>query len=126
MQRAMDLAAVRGASSWLTTLPLNEHGFALHKSAFQDVLALRYGWPPLRSLSFCACHVTFSDLSLRGAYPLYDIMRSETLLLLCLRKFAPKCVLNLNYNLLITLRISPLPLPTLREGAHLDIAANRF
>ena len=31
---AMDLASVWGASSWLTTLPLNEHGFALHKSAF--------------------------------------------------------------------------------------------
>jgi len=44
----MDLAAVRGASSWLTTLPLNERGFAPHKSAFQDALALGYGWPPLR------------------------------------------------------------------------------
>jgi len=33
LQRAMDFAAVRGASSLLTTLPLNEHGFALHKSA---------------------------------------------------------------------------------------------
>ena len=57
LQRAMDLAAVRGASSWLTTVPLNEHGFALHKSAFQ---ALRYGWPPLCSPSLCACGVPFS------------------------------------------------------------------
>jgi len=60
LQRAMDLAAVRGASSWLTTLPLKEHGFALRKSAFQDALALRYGWTPLCSPSLCACGVTFS------------------------------------------------------------------
>ena len=39
LKRAMDLATVRGASSWLTTLPLSEHGFTLHRSA----LALRYG-----------------------------------------------------------------------------------
>ena len=37
---------VRGASNWLTTLPLNEHSFALHKS---DALAC---WPPLHAL-FC-------------------------------------------------------------------------
>jgi len=43
LQWTMDLAAVRGPSSWLTTLALNEHGCALHKSAFQDALALRYG-----------------------------------------------------------------------------------
>ena len=43
MQRAMDLASEKGASSWLTALPLSEHGFTLHKGAFQDALALRYG-----------------------------------------------------------------------------------
>ena len=35
----MDLAVEKGASTWLTALPLDEYGFALHKSAFQDVLA---------------------------------------------------------------------------------------
>ena len=54
LRRAMDLATVRGASSWLTTLPLSEHGFTLHRSAFQDALALRYGWSPLRPPSLCA------------------------------------------------------------------------
>ena len=56
----MDLATVRGASSWLTTLPLSEHGFTLHRSAFQDALALRYGWSPLRPPSLCACGTSFS------------------------------------------------------------------
>ena len=60
LKRAMDLATVRGASSWLTTLPLSEHGFTLHRSAFQDALALRYGWSPLRPPSLCACGTSFS------------------------------------------------------------------
>ena len=38
-QKATDLARERGSTSWLTTLPLEEHGFSLHKSAFIDVLA---------------------------------------------------------------------------------------
>jgi len=50
----VDFASVKGASSWLTALPLQEHGFALHKSAFLDALALRYGWLPLRAPSLCA------------------------------------------------------------------------
>ena len=43
LQQAMTLAQEKGASSWLTTLPINELGFALHKGAFRDALALRYG-----------------------------------------------------------------------------------
>ena len=44
LQRAMDLAQEKGASSWFTTLPLKEFNFALHKGAFRDAVALRYGW----------------------------------------------------------------------------------
>ena len=51
---------MKGGSNWLTTLPLNEHGFALHKSAFQDALVLCYGWPPLRTPTLCACGASFS------------------------------------------------------------------
>ena len=49
LQRAMNLARERGSSSWLTSLPIREHGFCLHKSAFVDALALRYGWAPSRT-----------------------------------------------------------------------------
>jgi len=44
LQRAMNLAHERGSSSWLTSLPIKEHGFCLHNSAFVDALALRYAW----------------------------------------------------------------------------------
>ena len=37
-----------------------EHGFALHKGAFHDALALRYGWTPDRLPSNCACGASFS------------------------------------------------------------------
>ena len=60
LRLALDLAVERGASTWLTALPLDEYGFALHKSAFQDALALHYGWLPLRSSTHCACETSFS------------------------------------------------------------------
>ena len=61
LRLALDLAVERGASSiWLTALPLDEYGFALHKSAFQDALALRYGWLLLCAPTHCACGTSFS------------------------------------------------------------------
>ena len=45
-RRAMELASEKGASSWLTTLPIEEFGFCLCKGAFADALALRYIWTP--------------------------------------------------------------------------------
>jgi len=56
----VDLATVKGASSWLSTLPLMERGFVLHKSAFHDALALRYSWPLGRVPLHCACGTHFS------------------------------------------------------------------
>lgn len=34
LQKAMDLSQEMGASNWLTTLPVEEFGFCLHKGAF--------------------------------------------------------------------------------------------
>ena len=39
--RAFELVNERGASNWLTTLPLEEHGFSLSKEAFRDALCLK-------------------------------------------------------------------------------------
>lgn len=54
MQRAVDCAREKGASSWLSALPIAEHGFALHKGEFRDTLCLRYGvcvWQEMHSRS---------------------------------------------------------------------------
>ena len=59
-RRAVDLASESGASSWLTSLPLTEFGFTLHKSAFRDALALRYGWLPSHIPTHCECGAKFT------------------------------------------------------------------
>ena len=60
LQRARKLASEKGASSWLTALPLQHHGFAIHKGAFRDALALRYGWALERLPSQCICGKPFN------------------------------------------------------------------
>ncbi len=45
-QRQLDLASEKGASSWLTSLPLSQYGFLLNKQEFHDALLLR--WNTLR------------------------------------------------------------------------------
>ncbi len=60
LNRAMALASEKGASSWLTTLPIEEHGFTLHKGAFHDALALRYDWNPSQTPTNCACGKSFT------------------------------------------------------------------
>ena len=60
LQRSMELSQEKGASTWLTALPINDHGFALHKSAFRDALSLRYNWPLQNQPSHCSCSQPFS------------------------------------------------------------------
>ena len=59
-QFEMDQASEKGASCWLTTLPIQKYGFSLHKLAFQDALCVRYGWQLERLPSHCACGETVS------------------------------------------------------------------
>ena len=58
--RAMLPSNLQLASSWLTVLPIEEYGFTLHKTAFRDALALRYGWLPANTPTSCACGAAFS------------------------------------------------------------------
>ena len=60
LQKAVEISKESGASTWLTALPLEEHGFTLHKGAFRDALCLRYGWRPPLLPSQCVCDKTFS------------------------------------------------------------------
>ena len=49
-----------GASSWLTILPLDEHGFSLCKGDFRDAVSLRYGWPLSHLPTECICGASFT------------------------------------------------------------------
>ena len=60
LQRSMELSQEKGASTWLTALPIDNHGFALHKAAFRDALSLRYGWAIKNSPSHCSCGHAFN------------------------------------------------------------------
>ena len=68
-----ELSMKKGASSWLTILPLEKHDYALHKQAFRDALALRYGWLPTHIPAYCSCGQPFSMqhvlLCPKGGYP---------------------------------------------------------
>ena len=44
IKRMVNLAAEKGASNWFSVLPVAEHGFYLHKTAFRDAICLRFGW----------------------------------------------------------------------------------
>jgi len=72
-QMAVGLVQEKGALSWLIALPVQEHGFSLHKTSFRGALALRYGWLASRTPSQCVCGLYFSvDHALscvKGGFP---------------------------------------------------------
>ena len=41
-RKNVQLAQEKGASSWLTAIPIQRLGFTLHKGAFRDAVCLRY------------------------------------------------------------------------------------
>ena len=49
----VNLAAEKGASNWLAVLPVDKHGFYLHKTVFRDAICLRFGWKPDRLPEKC-------------------------------------------------------------------------
>jgi hypothetical protein len=51
----LDLAAEKGASSWLTALPVKEFGYLMNKQEFNDALALRYNLNLKDSPRKCVC-----------------------------------------------------------------------
>ena len=55
LAKALECSSVKGASSWLTSLPLQDEDRVLNKSEFRDALALRYGWKPKNLPQKCAC-----------------------------------------------------------------------
>ena len=58
--RSMALNSEQGASSWLSVLPISDHGFALHKGAFHDAMCLRYNWQRSNLPSHCVCGSSFT------------------------------------------------------------------
>ena len=113
----MDLSQEKGAS------------FHLHKGAFRDALALRYGWPLHNSPATCSCgsHFTVEHaLSCpKGGYP--SIRHNE------IRDFTANLMTEVCHNVAIEPHLQPLTGRSLhgassisQDGARLDVAADGF
>ena len=125
LQRAMDLAQEKGASSWLTSLPIEEFGFTLHKRAFFDALALRYNWQPSRMSTSCACGSNFTMSCPKDGFP--SIRHNE------IRDLTAKLLTEVCHDVSVEPDLQTLTGEQLtnatantQDGARLDIAANGF
>ena len=128
LQFAMELVQEKGSSTWLTSLPIKEFGFSLHKSAFLDAVCFRYNWLPSRIPSHCACGQLFSiDHSLscpKGAF--CSIRHNE------IRDLTANLLSEVCSDVCTEPDLQPVPPGLLpdssnnSEGARLDIAANGF
>ena len=129
----MDLAQEKGASNWLTTLdlPIDENGFTLHKGAFRDAIALRYGWLPSNIPCTCtyACGKSFTvehALSCPlGGFP--SIRHNE------IRDLTANLMTEVCHNVSIEPHLQPVKGETFpamtahtADGARSDIAADGF
>jgi len=59
-RKALEIVTSHGASSWLTTLPLEEEYFVLNKQEFFDAIFMRYRWLMKRMLTKCSCQANFT------------------------------------------------------------------
>ena len=85
LQRSMELASEKGASNWLSALPFEKYGFALHKGAFQDDVCLHYGWIPKNISTHCVGFTIDHALSCpTGSFPIirHNELRDVTVSLL--------------------------------------------
>ena len=59
-ERAVELATEKGASNWLTVIPIKEMNFNLNKREFRDAIKLRYDWEIADLPAMCSCGDLFT------------------------------------------------------------------
>ena len=59
-RRLFECITKKGASNWLTAMPLKKYDFYLDKQSFWDAIYLRYGFRLSRLPSSCVCGSDFS------------------------------------------------------------------
>ena len=65
-RRVAVLVTEKGASSWLTVIPLKDMKFTLNKREFRDAVHLRYDWHIADTPSTCICGDAFYGGSCHG------------------------------------------------------------
>jgi hypothetical protein len=126
--RANDIAQMKGASAWLTSLPLEEENFVLNKREFFDALAIRYQWEMKRLPINCACNTPFNaDHALQCPLGGYIMRRHNRI-----RDLFAKILDEVTNEVRIEPPLQPVTGETLKPGtlldenAHPDIAARGF
>ena len=113
----------------MSVLPLDDHGFALHKGAFKDAICIRYGWKLQNIPAKCNCGTTFSiDHAMicpMGGFP--TIRHNE------LRNITASLLSDVCHNVAIEPRLQPLNGESMThhtaittDDACLDIRARGF
>ena len=129
LRSSVELACEKGASNWLSCLPLRSHGFALYESAFCDSLLLHYHWTPLACPTSCACGHDFTiDHCIscpKGDFP--SLRHNEV------RDLTAQMMSEVCNNISVEPHLQPLSGEAFRFktansdfNARLDIAANGF
>ena len=117
--RANDLAQLKGASAWLTTLPLKSEGYVLNKREFFDALALRYRWRLKYLPTRCVCGKPFSmDHAMQCLNGGYVNRRHNQI-----RDIFAKLLDEVAYGVEIEPRLQPLSGEVLPAGANEKIEA---
>jgi len=129
LRRIVSLSSEKGASSWLSVLPIEEHGFALHKGAFRDALCLRYGWLPSGLPARCVCGQSFTvDHAMNCATGGFPTLRHNEL-----RDFTAAAMSEVCHNVAIEPVLQPLSgeafhyaTANVEDEARLDVSAQGF
>ena len=127
-KRANDLAQMKGASAWLTSLPLKDEGFVLNKREFFDAIAIRYRWNLKRTPTNCACNKPFdSDHAMQCSLGGYVIRRHNGV-----RDLFAKLLSVVAHEVQIEPQLQPFTGESLQRHANtdsearLDVAARGF
>ena len=121
-------ASEKGASSWLTSLPLEKYGYVLSKQYFQDAICLRYNFLIPNRAVRCICGelntVDHTLICKRGPFVNCRHNRLRDVIAALLNKCLPEVSTE---PLLLPVTGESLPRgTTLQPGARLDILARGF
>merc|ERR1712002_226258 len=67
-KRKIEMNIEKGASNWLSTMPIKEKGFSLTKDEFHTALSIRYGLPISRLPEYCVCGKDHSTKCKKGGF----------------------------------------------------------
>ena len=127
-QRANTIAQMKGASSWLNALPLENEDYSLNKREFFDAIQLRYRWNLNRLPINCVCKEKFNpDHAMQCMNGGFVHKRHDRI-----RDMFAKLLNDVAYDVRVEPPLEPLTgeaIPTSasrEEDARLDIAARGF